>query len=284
MTGSTPDENDVRHALNYLVSEEPALGVGVDGAVTQGRRIRRRHRTTRVVLPVTVLALVAVGGAATLALNTTDTTTEPQLTVAAAAMPLTDAGRASIRKTADQITTENGKFLLKAIDSVTPDGVTVDLKEGDIGVPTLDGSVEDAQGAGRLMLSLTNTPGMFTVHPCDDSEFKGDATCTETTLADGSHLTVRGLSDYRGIKTYVVNVTRDDGTGVSAEAGNFTLPPQPKAGETVTDKAKAYAPGGRYAPVVTRDLPVYDTAALAKMVRLVASETSDWPTAPYKAR
>lgn len=283
MTGSTRDENDVRHALEYLVSDEPALGVGVDGAVTQGRRLRRRHRV-RVVAPVAALTLVAAGGAAALALNDSNTTTEPQLTVAAAAMPLTDAGRASISKTADQITTENGKLLLKAIDSVTPDGVTVDLKEGDIGVPTLDGSVEDAQGAGRLMLSLTNTTGMFTVHPCSDSEFKGDATCTETTLADGSHLSVRGLSDYRGIKTYVVNVTRDDGTGVSAEAGNFTLPPQPEAGETISDKAEAYAPGGRYAPVVTRDLPVYDTAALTKMVRLVAAETGDWETEPMKAR
>ena len=109
-----------------------------------------------------------------------------------------------------------------------------------------------------------NGPGMMTREPCGDPEFVSGVSCTETHLAGDAILSVRGLFDYKGVETYEIALTHADGSGVGAEAGNFTLPPLPKELSMTPDLERQLIK-----PDTTRAHPTYDASQLAAIVEAV---------------
>jgi hypothetical protein len=107
--------------------------------------------------------------------------------------------------------------------------------------------------------------GTQLLHPCQDSEFKAGVTCTERTLADGSVLSVRGVVDHRGIEYDDVALTHPDGSGVLAEAGNFTITwPLPRY---IT------ADGKKHLVHISRSAPIYTPEQLGELAVAVDRAT-----------
>ena len=150
----------------------------------------------------------------------------------------------------------------------SPQGWTYDLHQGispnDDGV---EGTVDDGAGKGRVYVSVTSVPGNLTRKPCEDSEFVAGATCTATPLGGGRTLIQRGLVEGKGVRTLVVGVVHDDGTGVYAESANAWWPfiDQVASGERVTAERKAELARAD----ITRELPVYTTSQLSEVVQAV---------------
>ena len=278
------DQPDVRQALHSLVADEPAMALRLDRVVHDGRALRLRRRSLRVGAPLALLAMVGAGitwglanpaaapaagarsssGPTRSALPTTElpTTELPALTIAAQNAPLTYAGRSTLRKKPSGAGV--GPVLAQVVRAQTPAGWTLDFAMEDWGdLNAADAQVTPADGSapGHLSISATLQAGMLTVHPCRDSEFRNGATCTETTRSDGSFLTIRGLTSGEPWRTILVSITRRNGTGTFAEAGNFILPPQPASGTLVTPEEKA-----ALAAQVTRDAPPYTVDQLLAMV------------------
>ena len=117
----------------------------------------------------------------------------------------------------------------------------------------LDGDANDGSGPGRLFIAASDTPGSLTANPCADPDFTQGAACVERLLPSDDRLVLRGLVDADGVKTVVVALIHPDRSGVTAEAGNFSIlgQPAPRAGQTV-------------APA--RPTPVYDVTELAELV------------------
>jgi hypothetical protein len=277
------DEDVARETFGRLLANEPASGLRADAVVQQGRRIRRRHRA-RVALPavslsVLALAVVAVptlgdgGGAAD--------PSAPRLSPVAATAALSDSGREAVARAATAGT--SSRDAEPAFDAsvltrlrhlvLAPDG---EGRPADaIAVSRTSWGSWEARVVGdpdeppaHVGFGVTRKPGMLTVHPCQDPEFVAGATCTETTLADGSYLTRRGLVEHDGVKTLYASITRDDGTGVFAESTNYAIDEdtRPTPGATVAGKDKPRAG----APQVVREDPVLSLSQLARVVRGLA--------------
>jgi hypothetical protein len=261
------DETDVRHALATLVTDEPVMGLRVERVVRDGRRLRLRRRAVGVGTPLVVLALVAAavawnGSRATPAPAVAKETVLPPVKVAAQSLPLTDTGRAAMVVPKHAVGS-GAQALEVVVRQASPAGWTFTFDDQEwAGLPgAIDAVVNDGTADGYLSLASTRQDGMLTVHPCTDSEFRQGATCAETTRSDGSYLTVRGLVSSHGVETILVSITRRNGTGTFAEAGNYALPTQPASGTTVTAAQKA-----GYGPTITRPDPSYTVAQLQALV------------------
>jgi hypothetical protein len=160
---------------------------------------------------------------------------------------------------------EHGMFgtMLDAIRASSPPGWRFELRGDRLdGDWTLDGEVEDGSGPGRLYVNVTVRPNMLTPHPCGDSEFRRGAPCVERPLADGDLLVLRDVvADPGGTKTIEVVLIHPDGSGIGAEAGNFTITP---LGSHTTSTEAALS-----TPRVTRPQPLYTVGQLGRLVRAV---------------
>jgi hypothetical protein len=126
----------------------------------------------------------------------------------------------------------------------------------------LDGTVGDGSGQGGLLVDLTVRPGMLLSHPCADAEFRRGAPCVERSLPDGDLLVLRDVVVEAGdMRTIHVVLIHPDGSGISAEAGNWTLAPLAE-GTSVTQSELP-------APRVTRSNPVYTVQQLGRLVQAV---------------
>ena len=164
----------------------------------------------------------------------------------------------------------NGVFaaMLQAIRASSPPGwrftLTADRLDGDW---RLDGDVDDGSGPGRLLLDLTVRPNMLLAHPCADAEFRQGGRCIERSLLAGDVLVLRDVVvDPGGMKTIEAVLVHPDGSGVGAEAGNWTLAP-------IRDDSPT-PETGLGMPRVTRPDPLYTVDRLSRLVRTVDETTS----------
>ena len=250
----------LRERLDGLVADEPPLRIHLGDVVADGRRRRRRHHAGRIVVGAISLGTVAAATAIPLALanqrnNSQQTLSIRPFAVTGAQLPAavsSDAGlSAGQQRVAD------------AIRSASPQGWSFDMSNDRWDGLGVEATANDGTGPGRLMVGVST--GDQLVHPCQDSEFRAGASCTERTLADGSVLSLRGLIDYHGIEYIDVVLSHPDGSGVMAESGNFTIDwPPPRV---ITPEQK------RHLDQVTRTDPTYSVEQLAKVVVQVDAAT-----------
>jgi hypothetical protein len=287
MNPTHSDEDLARQAFGRLVADEPATGLDPATAMRQGRRLRRRYQA-RIAVPGLALGVVAAAVVAVPMLGGDDAgpmgpvPTSPQVSPVAVAVPLSDDGRdrvGSALRTNDPdaylIAADGSKLREVLAETVGWDG-PLRISRSSWGSWDL-GPTDGSRETGTVSVGITKQAGMLTVHPCRDDEFVSGASCTETTLEDGSYLTRRGVVDHDGHRSIVVSITRDDGTGVFVEANNAVLPEQPDPGEDVS----AYDKNGKYAPVIVGGEPALSLAQAAALVRgLEANENliSSFPT------
>jgi hypothetical protein len=161
--------------------------------------------------------------------------------------------------------TKDGMFaaLLRAVRRSSPPGwrfgLEADRLDGDW---RLDGDVDDGRGPGALLVEVTLRPGMLLAHPCADPEFRQGARCVERPMPGGDLLVLRSVvveaGDMRTIQAVLVH---GDGSGVGAEAGNWTLGALPSVVSGANDLP---------VPQVTRPEPLYTVGELAQLVEAVA--------------
>ncbi len=160
-------------------------------------------------------------------------------------------------------TTDSGVFavMLTTIRAASPPHWTFDLTPGRLdGDWTLDGTVDDGSGPGRLMIDVTDRPGMLEAHPCSDPEFTQGAPCVEEQGVGGSLLVLRDVLDQKGNKTIEVVLVRPDRSGIGAEAGNWIISGTPGNA------------GGGSNEQVTRADPVFSVEQLGNLVQAVAEK------------
>jgi hypothetical protein len=163
---------------------------------------------------------------------------------------------------------ESGMFgaMLEAIRDSSPSGWTFTLQkdrlDGDWG---LDGNTDDGVGPGRLNVYVTFRAGMILAHPCADHEYRQGGLCVEHRLASGDLLALRDVvTGPDGMKTIEVTLVHTDGSGVGAEAGNWTIAPLPEG---------SVSQGSLPSPKVTRTDPLYTLEQLGRLVRAVDERT-----------
>jgi hypothetical protein len=278
------DEDVVREAFGRLVADEPASTLRADAVVQQGRRIRRRHRA-RVVLPAVTLSVLAVAAGAVTVVDGGDgggpAPSAPDVSPVAASAPLSDEGRKVVEGIAGSKDPARAsatlgadlRYLIFGGDGGAP-GEAIGIWRTSWGAWEAKVVGNDAAPAAHVGFGITKEPGMLTVHPCEDPEFVDGATCTETTLTDGSYLTRRGLVDHDGVRSLYASITRDDGTGVFAESGNYvTADDQLAADDRVPTPGTSLSPEEKRllsTPRVVREDPVLTTAQLVGVVRSLA--------------
>ena len=165
---------------------------------------------------------------------------------------------------------ETGMFgaMLDAIRGSSPPGWEFSLRgdrlDGDWRV---DGDANDGAGPGRLYVDVTFRPGMLGPHPCADAEFRQGSSCEERPLPGGDLLVLRDVVvDTGGMKTIEAVLVHPDGSGVGAEAGNWTIAALP-SGPVGQDQLPN--------PRVTRPDPLYSVEQLARLVQSVDQGTRD---------
>jgi hypothetical protein len=156
--------------------------------------------------------------------------------------------------------------MLEAVPASSPPGwrftLTGDRLDGDW---SLDGGVDDGSGPGRLLTYVTVRPNMLLSHPCADPEFRQGGRCTQRSLPDGDVLVLRDVVVGPGeMKTIEAVLVHPDGSGVGAEAANWTITPLPD--DTPIQNS------GPPMPRVTRPDPLY---TVDRLVRTVDERTGD---------
>lgn len=285
-TTSTRDESDVRRMFHDLVDHEPSLNLEAGSAVRAGRRLRRRRQLTTGVLGVGVAGLATVGLVALVSHQAGDddvVTNDP----AAPGGPDSPRQPAPGEEVApEEPLSAEARELLAVVEANSPAGLTFDLDgpaeprpEGTF----VEGTVDDGAGPGWLSVYVTAEPGEQMLHPCDHPDFALGVACNETVLADGSILSVRDLAEVTdGSRSVAIMVTRPDGTGVSATAGNFTqmssdelAAAEEQAAANEQAAAEAAEAGVEqdapttYGPEISRPDPVYTADQLSTMVQAV---------------
>lgn len=291
-TASPTDGTDVRQLFDRMVGHEPPLGLDAGAALHAGRRLRRRRQMRTGLVGVTAVVTVGAVGAGLVVLPADDDqpgtmtaeTAEGVLPVAALSSPGSPGAAPESAPQQEQLS-RLGEQAMAAVRGASPAGWTFDLGEygeadGPGGGLMLDGTVDDGLGASRLLVALATQPGQQMLHPCGDADFTaGGAQCDETVLPDGSVLSVRGLTDWDGIRTVVVVLTHPDGTGVTAESGNFQLATPQEVAELAEEEARRQAETGELPTPVTietpmeaaRPDPAYTTEQLTAVVEAVAT-------------
>jgi hypothetical protein len=156
--------------------------------------------------------------------------------------------------------------MLEAIRDSSPRGWSFALKKDRLdGDWRLDGDVDDGSGPGRLYVSVTFRPGMVLAHPCADDQFRQGARCVEHSLPNGDLIALRDIViDTGGMKTIDVTLVHPDGSGVGAEAGNWTIAPLASGALSQSELP---------IPRVTRPDPLYTAEQLGQLVRAVDEKT-----------
>jgi TolB protein len=165
---------------------------------------------------------------------------------------------------------QGGMFaaMLEAVRASSPPGWRFTLGRDRLdGDWRIDGDVDDGSGPGRLSVDLTLRPGMLQADPCADPEFRQGARCVRRRLPNGDLLVLRDIVvDPGGMKTIEVVLVHPDRSGVSAEAGNWTIATLPNG----TPLSQGELPK----PRVTRADPLYTVDQLAQLVLAVDERVS----------
>ncbi len=253
-------ESSLRERLDELVVDEPPLRIHFGEILADGRRRRRIQHARRGILGAVSVSTLAAAVALPLAVANNHGSARQTLSIRPFAM-----SGAQLPAVADHESglTAAQQRVADAIRAASPSGWTFDMSSDRWDGLGVEATADDGTGAGRLMIGVST--GDQLVHPCQDSEFRAGASCTERTLDDGSVLTLRGLIDYHGIKYVDVVLTHPDGSGVMAESGNFAIDwPPPRV---VTPEQK------KHLERITRNDPPYSADQLAKVVVQVDAAT-----------
>jgi hypothetical protein len=263
---TNPTETSLRDAFDHLLDDEPALRVDADAAIARGRRDARHRLMVRAtaaaacVATATAVLATAVHHDARPGVRTNGTAasslarTPFRLTAQHGQVAVTQAGLAPSGPTDDAI--------IAAIKANSPAPWTFTFGGGGTDASTVDGTADDGAGPGRVYV-YAEGPGTMTREPCSDPDFSSGVSCTETHLGGDAILSVRGLFNYEGVETYEIALTHADGSGVGAEAGNFTLRALPKFASSPSLKRELIHPDH------DRLHPTYDASQLAAIVKAV---------------
>jgi hypothetical protein len=237
---------------------EPPLGILLDDVTAVGRRLRHKRRWQQA-----GVAVVTAGALTTAASWVAGPSSPgPVRSVRVAADRRSSAG--SSPRTSSPTPRPGGTIVSNAIartiEATSPAGWSFDwslqLRS------QADGAADDGRGPGRISVGLSSATQQ--VHPCQDPEFAAGASCTERTLSSGAVLSERGLQDDHGIRSILVALTYPDGSGVSAEAGNYILPKPERTITGATAKTRV---------TPTRSAPTYTLDQLVAVVLAVDSAT-----------
>ncbi len=265
------DDLQTHDLLTRAVGQEPPFLADVASVVSRGTGLRHRRRVARG--SALAVGTCAVLGAAFVIVPSLGTASGGQPTTAvapgaggpSATTPESSpapVGRTSTGPTPVTLTGVDAA-IAAAIRASSPSNFTLVLPAGDAASGGIDGTADDGSGKGRITVGLSSSTQQ--VHPCSDPEFKAGASCTERVLADGAVLSLRGLSVADdGVAAYQVVLTYPDGSGVNAEAGNYTIGPSPKV---ITADEK------RHLVNVERSAPTYSLAQLQAVVLAVNAAT-----------
>ena len=258
-------ETMVREVFERLLGSEPPLRVDARVALERGRHAARHRVAYRSVAlaaalatATAVVATVQHGGTARHTAASVATTSPAK----APAFLLTSAHGEVARSDGGPPQSALDAKIIAAIRSASPSGWVFEFGGGGTNASSVDGTADDGSGPGRVYVYAAAN-GMLTREPCADPEFVAGSTCTETHLAGDVILSVRGLVDFQGIQTYVISLTHPDGSGVGAEAGNFTIPSLPKG--LLSSKQLVHLTR----PTVTRTTPTFSADRLAAVVEAV---------------
>ena len=123
-----------------------------------------------------------------------------------------------------------GGLLERMLATVQVDagGAVVDLTpDVTAGSAELDGTADDGDGPGRLLVVVSPSGATTRTNLCLDRDFAQGGTCERERLPDGGLLYRRGLVEFGNTRTIVVAIQRADGSGVLLESDNFTVPRHP---------------------------------------------------------
>jgi hypothetical protein len=131
------------------------------------------------------------------------------------------------------------------------------------GAASLDGTADDGDGPGRLLVVIspagTTAPGNL----CLDPDFVQGGSCARERLSSGARLYRRGLVRFGDTRTIVVVIQRADGSGVLVESDNFLVPTPP---ELVAGQPHP-------TPIITRSSPVFTLDELVRIASSVSAAT-----------
>jgi hypothetical protein len=184
---------------------------------------------------------------------------DPTASVAPAEKPTaTDLARPGniAPPTAPSVAPVRGKVFQAIVEVVTGHRpayrfrLTTDRLDGDY---RIDGDADDGSGPGRLFIDVTHAHGALTLNPCADPDFTQGGDCVQRVLPGGDRLIMRGLVEWDGIRTVVVTLIHPDRSGITAEAGNFSILGQPR-------------PPGAEIVQAGREQPLYTEVELAELV------------------
>jgi len=237
---------NVTEQLHDLVADEPPYLLDPDAALAGGRR-RRHTRTAVIAVAAATSGVVAVSGV----LAMQPQRPAGQQTLFGSSPTTEPAEQGSIEKLVRLHTPKWWTFA--DVQAYHPSEFQADVDDGD--------------GASRLSVGISPSPGSLQQHPCSDHEFALDSVCTERDLDADTRLITRSPVASGPVTSEYVVIVHRDGSGVDVESDNATWRPPP--GGVLTPETKAY-----YAtPSVNRRLPVYSLSQLVEIARAVDAAT-----------
>jgi hypothetical protein len=237
--------------LHDLVAHEPPYRLDPDAAIAAGRR-RRRTRSTALALATGTTAAAVV-----------------------AAVLVVQAGRPSGGQTLFGGSPSGGTKqapqgpIEVAVRAHTPAAWT--LSETHETVPDgFQADVDDGEGAGRLYVGVSPSPGSLQQHPCSDHEFALDSVCREQDLDGDTRLIVRGPAASGPVTSQYVVIVHRDGSGVDVGNDNATWPwiDGPIQAPVTPEQKRLMS-----TPSVNRPLPVYSLSQLIEIAKAVDGAT-----------
>jgi hypothetical protein len=238
---------NVTEKLHDLVADEPPYRLNPDGALAGGRR-RRRTRTAVLGVAASATGVVVLTGVLVV-------------------QPHRPAARQTLFGASPAAVAPEYGVIETVVRAHTPSTWT--FAESHETVPAgFQADVDDGDGASRLYVGLTPSPGTLQQHPCSDHAFALDSLCREVDLDADTRLITRGLATSGPVSSEYVVIVHRDGSGV--EVGNDNATWRWPAGGVLAPETKA-----EFArPSVNRPLPIYSLAQLAKIAKSVDAATS----------
>jgi hypothetical protein len=234
--------------LHELVAHEPPYVLDADAAMAGGRR-RRRARTT---------GITAVVGMTTAAVVGTVVALQPPTPVVHDSVTSRSFGSTAPQGEIERLVREHtpAAWTLANVHETAPDGFQADVDDGD--------------GASRLYVGISPSPGTLQQHPCRDEEFALGGFCREVDLDADTRLITRGPTASGPVTSSYAVIVHRDGSGVDVGNDNATWRWFDRLSAPMTPEQKRLVS----APSVNRDAPVYSLAQLVEIARAVDAATS----------
>jgi hypothetical protein len=240
---------NVAEQLHELVTPEPPYLLDPDAAIAGGRR-RRRVRTTGITAAVGMTAAAVVGTVVAL---------QPPTLVVHDSVTSRSFGSTAPQGEVERLVREHtpAGWTLANVHETASDGFQADVDDGD--------------GASRLYVGISPSPGTLQQHPCRDEEFALGGLCREVDLDAGTRLITRGPTASGPVTSSYALIVHRDGSGVDVGNDNATWPWVDVApGTRITPQDKLLL----NTPSVNRSLPVYSLAQLVDLAKAVDAATS----------